>query len=676
MSFGIHLTGFVLAAGEGKRLRPVTLERPKALVPFCGVPMLELAAARFAELPVDELVVNAWYKAEVVREFCGGLEKRLGRTIRVSLEPQLLDTGGGLRHGLLVADQARNQDDVRQLDLFPVEHETPNTKHMALTEHVIVHNADIVLDCDLRRLVEYHLEKKAAATVLLVPNKGPRTVELGPDGRIRAFRRPRGEGGYTFSGVHIFRRDVLQFLPSADVCSIITAYEGAMAAGLPVFGLSTKDAYWSDLGNPTDYIMAHGEVADCGIKHFTRLREAQAEQARRRAELEMRRGVRCTGAIGLGAELAVPAGAQLHNAVLWDGTQLTNTSLYADAVFTGGKVAPPVPPQARPGPDPRIWFCLDVDPATVRVEPLRKQGSGRRYERLVAADGRTWIWCAYAQDRRENAAFAALADFLERLDINIPEVIVHLGDVGEIVSRDLGGDDLQEVTDEGLLEDHLQDVLRQAARLHVLGARAARLEELPLQNGFTKGLYDWERDYFREHILGKLLGAPELWTPAAIAHCELRNRLLVEPLVPIHRDLQSANVMLSGGKAYLIDFQGMRPGCAAYDIASLLYDPYRCHPAERRLRLWRYYQKQVEELGGTPLSVQVFHAAAVQRLMQALGAYGKLWLTDGLDWYRQFILPALGLLEAAADAAEAPEVGTMARKAKELAAEKARQWRP
>ena len=53
--------------------------------------------------------------------------------------------------------------------------------------------------------------------------------------------------------------------------------------------------------------------------------------------------------------------------------------------------------------------------------------------------------------------------------------------------------------------------------------------------------------------------------------------------------------------------------------------------------------------------------------MQALGAYGKLWLTDGLDWYRQFILPALGLLEEAADAAEAPEVGTMARKAKELA---------
>jgi hypothetical protein len=300
--------------------------------------------------------------------------------------------------------------------------------------------------------------------------------------------------------------------------------------------------------------------------------------------------------------------------------------------------------------------------------PLRKQGSGRRYERIVAADGRTWIWCAYAQDRRENAAFAALADFLERLGINIPEVVVHLGDVGEIVSRDLGGDDLQEVTEPGLLEDYLQDVLRQAARLHVLGARAARLEELPLQNGFTKGLYDWERDYFREHILGRLLGAGELWTPAAVAHCELRNRLLAEPLVPIHRDLQSANVMLAGGKAYLIDFQGMRPGCAAYDTASLLYDPYRCHPAERRLRLWRYYQKQVEELGGIAPPTQLFHAAAVQRLMQALGAYGKLWLGDGLDWYRQFILPALGLLEEAADAAEAFEVGTMARKARELAA--------
>jgi NDP-sugar pyrophosphorylase family protein len=311
MAFGVHLTGFVLAAGEGKRLRPVTLERPKALVPFCGVPMLELAAARLAELPVDELVVNAWYKADAVAQFCTGLEGRLGRHIRVSREPQLLDTGGGLRHGLRELPQA---------------------------EHVIVHNADIVLDCDLRRLVEFHLENNAAATVLLVPNRGPRTVELGPDGRIRAFRRPRGEGGYTFSGVHIFRRDVLQFLPSAEVCSIVTAYEAAIAAGLPVFGVSTRDAWWSDLGNPTDYIMAHGEVADRGIRHFTRLREAQAEQARRRAELEMRRGVRCTGAIGLGADLIVPAGAQLHNVVLWDGTRLPSPSLYADAVFTGGPV--------------------------------------------------------------------------------------------------------------------------------------------------------------------------------------------------------------------------------------------------------------------------------------------------------------------------------------------------
>ncbi len=641
MILGAHVTGFVLAAGEGKRLRPVTLERPKALVPFCGVPMLELAAARLAELPVDELVVNAWYKADAVAQFCTGLEGRLGRRIRVSREPRLLDTGGGLRHGL---------------------------KELPQAEHVIVHNADIVLDCDLRRLVEFHLENHAAATVLLVPNKGPRTVELGPDGRIRAFRRPRGEGGYTFSGVHIFRRDVLQFLPSDEVCSIIPAYEAAIAAGLPVFGVSTRDAWWSDLGNPTDYILAHGEVADRGIRHFTRLREAQAEQARRRAELELRRGVRCTGAIGLGSDLIVPAGAQLHNVVLWDGTRLPSPSLYADAVFTGGPVSLPVAPQNRPGPDPRIWFCLDVKPEDVRVEPLRKQGSGRRYARLAAKDGRTWIWCAYAQDRRENAAFAALADFLERLGVNIPEVLVHLGDVGEIVSRDLGGDDLQEVTEEGLLEDYLQDVLRQAARLHVLGARAARLEELPMQNGFTKGLYDWERDYFREHILGRLLGAPELWTPAAVAHCELRGRLLAEPLVPVHRDLQSANVMIAAGKPYLIDFQGMRPGCAAYDVASLLYDPYKRHPAERRNRLWRYYMKQVEELGGTPPPAVVFHAAAVQRLMQALGAYGKLWLADGLEWYKPFILPALGLLEEAADAAEAFEVGTMARKARELAA--------
>ncbi len=240
-------------------------------------------------------------------------------------------------------------------------------------------------------------------------------------------------------------------------------------------------------------------------------------------------------------------------------------------------------------------------------------------------------------------------------------MVVHLGDTCEIVSDDLGRLSLQDITDPDAIERSLIDVAGQAARLHVLGDRAARLEELPLQPGFSKGLYDWERDYFREHILGNLLHADDLWATVAEEYQGLRTRLLAEPTVPIHRDLQAANVMLVEGRAFLIDFQGLRLGCGSYDLGSLLFDPYMAHPADRRARAWRHYCAEVGRLGGRPPDDALLGIAASQRLLQALGAYGKLWLTDGLDWYKQFITPALALLAEAASSAGMPMLAGLAR---------------
>lgn len=628
----ISINGFVLAAGEGRRLRPATLVRPKALVPFCGVPLLELALCQLRRLPLAATAVNVSYQADRVYEAARRLGTALDMEVRVSHENELLDHGGGLRKGL---------------DLLPE------------ADHLLVHNVDEILDYDLNRLVEHHLASGAAATLLLVPGRGPQTVDLHPDGRIADFRRPHGHGGFTFAGIHLIRRDLFEFVPPAGPYSIIVAYEQALAAGLPVNGLAVEThSYWSDLGTSERYIRAHGEVADCALANHPRLRQAQAEQARRRAEWEGR-GVRCTGALGLGEGLAIPSGTHLHNAVLWDYTALARPRLYADGILVGGDVPPPSPATGRT-PDPRIYATLGIEPETASLQPLQKQGSGRFYCRLRSGD-RSLVWCAYTPDRPENAGFSAIADFLKRIGLQVPEVRLHLPDACELVSEDLGQYDLQRSPPE-TRADLLRQVAVQAARLHVLGDKAVRLEELPLQRGFTKGLYDWERDYFREHLLDLVLGEPDLWSVAARDYCRLRRELLEQPQVPIHRDLQSANVMVVEGKVYLIDFQGLRLGAAAYDLASLLYDPYQCHPPAVRRNMWRHYGDAVRSLGGTPPPDRLLPLAAVQRLFQALGAYGKLWLKDGLDWYRPYLEPGCRmLLEAAEEAADYPGIRELAR---------------
>lgn len=95
-----NLSAFILAAGEGRRLRPATLTRPKALLPFCGVPLLELTAAKLSALPIRNFVVNASYQGDRVTEFCDRLAQKYRWDIRVSQESRLLNHGGGLRQGL------------------------------------------------------------------------------------------------------------------------------------------------------------------------------------------------------------------------------------------------------------------------------------------------------------------------------------------------------------------------------------------------------------------------------------------------------------------------------------------------------------------------------------------------------------------------------------------------
>ncbi len=613
-----NINGFILAAGEGTRLRPATLTRPKALVPFCGVPLLELAGSVLHEAGLDRIIVNAHYQGDRVYEACQRLSNKHGWNLSVSSEPTLLNQGGGLRQGIKLAPD---------------------------TEHFLVHNVDIIVDYDLKELIRAHLEAEADITCLLIPNRGPCSVSLDINGKILNFR-DRQHGIATFSGIHIFRRDILNYLDDTPAPDIIDAYQKALLDGRRVQAvIASPNVYWSDIGTVREYVRAHGDVADCALEHHTMLRSAQTEQAKRRFELELK-GVLCTGALGLGKEINVPSGSQLHNVVLWDYTRLPRPLLYADGIFVGNDVQPAKPVDDKRKPDSRIFQTLKINPEQVVMTPLKKQGSGRKYERISVGD-RSWVWCAYNPERRENAGFAAISDFLFRLGIPVPEVMLHLADTFELISQDLGQNDINLVAPQ-LHEQYLILVVEQVAKLHVLGDQAVRLEELPLQKGFTKGLYDWERDYFKDNMLENCLHAPELWTAAAKEYCDLRTLLLGQPLVPIHRDLQSANIKVMDGKVYLIDFQGMRLGCAAYDIASLLYDPYQCYPTSLRTSIWREYCRRVYALNGTPPSLNVLCAAACQRLMQALGAYGKLWLKDGLVGYRQYIIPGFKMLVQAA----------------------------
>jgi aminoglycoside/choline kinase family phosphotransferase len=172
-----------------------------------------------------------------------------------------------------------------------------------------------------------------------------------------------------------------------------------------------------------------------------------------------------------------------------------------------------------------------------------------------------------------------------------------------------------------------------------------------LPDEFNTALYLWEQNYFFENCLGRYfkIGEEQLQQLAAMpALHEIAQRLDHLPRVLVHRDFQSQNIIVRNGQAHLIDFQGMRPGLAEYDLASLLYDPYVDLSNAERAELVAYYRDQ-QNKSGAEIDGQfdeTLRFCAMQRLMQALGAYGFLGLVKRHKAFLEHIPAAMKSLRS------------------------------
>jgi len=291
----------------------------------------------------------------------------------------------------------------------------------------------------------------------------------------------------------------------------------------------------------------------------------------------------------------------------------------------------------------------------VRVEPLEKGGSGRRYYRIAMPGGEgSVILVRYTGAREENRHYCDIAAFLASVGVSTPVFYHHDAEEGLIWMEDLGEVDLWSFREADWATRHslYHATLREAARLHLGGhiALPSFPGELTFQQAFDAELYRWEQNYFIEHCLGRRFGLGEEATAAIRPRLEaIARRLAAKPRVLVHRDFQSQNIMVCEGRQpaiCLIDFQGMRPGLAQYDLASLLYDPYVSFTAKEREWLLSDYRLLCEE-AGHPVEAdfgEIYDLCAMQRLMQALGAYGFLGLTQDRPDFLRHIPTALASL--------------------------------
>jgi mannose-1-phosphate guanylyltransferase len=231
------MKAMVLAAGLGTRLRPLTADRPKALVEVGGRTMLEIGLARLRAIGIREVMVNAHHFAGMIVEYLKANDN-FGMQVEVSREEVLLDTGGGLKKAAH----------------FFVEDSS------GVEEPFLVHNVDVISTIDLGHMVQFHSENRALATLAVQARESDRHLLFDEQlqlcgrrsggGETELVRPSRDMQALAFCGVHVISSRLFGKMTEEGVFSIIDCYLRLAGRGEKIIAFRADEYYWRDLGTP------------------------------------------------------------------------------------------------------------------------------------------------------------------------------------------------------------------------------------------------------------------------------------------------------------------------------------------------------------------------------------------------------------------------------------------
>ncbi|MFF3625194.1 sugar phosphate nucleotidyltransferase [Streptomyces sp. NPDC002467] len=296
----------LLVGGQGTRLRPVTVNTPKPMVPTAGVPFLAHQIARAAAAGVTHIVMATCYLAEVFEPYFGD-GSDFGVHLEYVVEDEPLGTGGAIRNAAQLLTGGPDSS-------------------------VLVFNGDILTGLDIAGLVESHKAADADVSLHLVRVEDPRAFGLVPtdhDGRVLAFtEKPQTPEEIITdqinAGCYVFRRSVIDSIPAGRPVSVEReTFPGLLAAGSRLHGV-TENTYWMDLGKPESIIQASADLVRGVVP-------SPAVPGRRGESLVLP-GAQVAAGAKLSGGTVVGAGARIEDGAVVDGSiVLEGAVIEADA---------------------------------------------------------------------------------------------------------------------------------------------------------------------------------------------------------------------------------------------------------------------------------------------------------------------------------------------------------
>lgn len=307
-------TAFLLGAGLGTRLRPLTELRPKPLIPVFNKPLAEFAFDHLIVAGFDRFIVNTHHCPHVWQEVFGGngLETSYRNCeVHFRYEPVLLETGGGLKNIEVLAGEAP----------------------------LLIYNGDILTDMPIEKLIRHHRESGNLVTLALRSSGGPLQVQCDMQtGRVQDIRQVLGGSNapfFLFTGVYVISPEIFSWIPPQTITSIIPIFLSMLQAGKAIGGVVLDEGLWMDLGARDAYLAAH---------RILQQQEFRLDYSFAKPLASVPDGFLLSpnykGFYSIGDGCKIAENVCLEDTVLWDGCEIAaNTRLQACVVRERRKIA-------------------------------------------------------------------------------------------------------------------------------------------------------------------------------------------------------------------------------------------------------------------------------------------------------------------------------------------------
>ncbi len=288
------MKAMILAAGLGTRLRPLTQRRPKALVPVANVPVIDRVIQYLRRQGTHEIIANAHHHHKLMTRH---LDRGQGIPVEIRVEPKILGTGGGIK----------------------------NTEDFWGPQSFVVINGDILTDIDLTPALARHRERGDLVTLILHRRRPFNQIQIDEHFNVKDIAGQNRPGRLAFTGIHIIRPELLEYIPQGRFSNIIDCYKALIAQGKPVRAYVSGGHYWRDIGSTRSYFLANKEAL--GDKAFLVAAGCRIhDSARLRGWAVMDKGSR------------IEEGAEVERSVLWEGVRVKREVRVVDSVVTASKV--------------------------------------------------------------------------------------------------------------------------------------------------------------------------------------------------------------------------------------------------------------------------------------------------------------------------------------------------